>query len=124
MNKKRPVNLDLSTIKFPPMAIASILHRISGVVLFLLLPLMLYILQRSLASPEAFTEAGLMLQNPLYKLVLWSYATALIYHVIAGIRHMVMDIGFGEHLSTSRRSAVFVIVLAIISSIILGIWIC
>lgn len=124
MNKKRPVNLDLGSLKFPPMAIASVLHRISGVVLFLLLPFMLYIFSQSVQSEASFAEMKNFLANPVYKLILWAFGTALIYHVIAGIRHLLMDMGFGEHLSTGRRTALIVIVLAVISSIFLGFWIC
>ena len=123
VNKKRPVNLDLGTMKFPPMAIASILHRISGVVLFLLLPLLLFIFGQSLKSEESFVQLGILLTHPCYKLVLWAFGAAMIYHVLAGMRHLCMDMGFGEHLNTGRRTAILVIVLAIILSIVLGIWI-
>ncbi|KTC82179.1 succinate dehydrogenase, cytochrome b556 subunit [Legionella cherrii] len=123
MNKKRPVNLDLGSLNYPPMAIASILHRISGVVLFLLLPIMLYIFGQSMQSEEAFTQVKSLLSHPAYKMILWAFGAAMIYHVLAGIRHLLMDMGFGEHLNAGRRSAVLVIILAIILSIFLGIWI-
>ncbi|MFI4918926.1 MAG: succinate dehydrogenase, cytochrome b556 subunit [Legionellales bacterium] len=123
MNKKRPINLDLSSLKFPPMAIASILHRISGMALFVLLPFMLFFLDRSLKSEETFAQMKIMLTRPCYKLLLWAFSAALIYHVLAGIRHMLMDIGIGEHLCAARRSAIFIIVLAVISTLFLGIWI-
>jgi succinate dehydrogenase / fumarate reductase cytochrome b subunit len=123
VNKKRPINLDLSSLKYPPMAIASILHRISGLVLFLLLPLILFILDLSAHSEESFAQMKIMLTRPCYKLLIWAFAAALIYHVLAGIRHMLMDLGFGEHLCAARRSAVFVISMAIIVTIFLGIWI-
>ncbi|MCE0722400.1 MULTISPECIES: succinate dehydrogenase, cytochrome b556 subunit [Legionella] len=123
MNKKRPVNLDLGSLKFPPMAIASILHRISGVVLFLLLPIMLYIFGQSVQSEEAFIQVKDLLSHPVYKVVVWAFGAAMIYHLLAGIRHLVMDMGFGEHLDAGRRSAVLVIILAIILSIFLGFWI-
>lgn len=123
VNKKRPVNLDLGSLKFPPMAIASILHRISGLVLFLLLPIMLFIFGQSLQSEASFAQMKIVLTHPCYKLVLWAFGTALIYHVLAGIRHMIMDLGFGEHLSAGRRTAVLVIVLAVILTIFLGFWI-
>lgn len=123
MNKKRPVNLDLSSMKFPPMAIVSILHRVSGIVLFILLPVMLYILGQSLQSEESFAQIKTMLTNSYYKLVLWAFGTAMIYHILAGLRHLIMDMGFGEHLSTGRRTSILVIILAVISTIFLGIWI-
>lgn len=123
MNKKRPVNLDLGTLKFPPMAIASILHRISGVLLFILLPVMLYILGQSLHSADSFLQTKLMISSPIYKLILWAFSASLTYHVLAGFRHILMDMGVGEDLETGRRTSILVIVLAVISTIILGIWI-
>jgi succinate dehydrogenase / fumarate reductase cytochrome b subunit len=105
------------------MAIASILHRISGVILFLLLPIMLFILGQSLHSEETFLHLKSALVHPCYKLVMWVFGAALIYHVLAGIRHLIMDMGFGEHLNAGRRSAVLVIVLAVILTIFLGFWI-
>lgn len=123
MNKKRPVNLDLVSLKYPPMAIASILHRISGVVLFLLLPVMLFILGQSVQSEEAFIHVKNLLSQSCYKLIVWAFGAAMIYHLLAGIRHLLMDIGFGEHLHAGRNSAVLVIVLAVILTIFLGIWI-
>lgn len=122
MNKKRPINLDLSSLKFPPMAIASILHRISGILLFLLMPVMLYILSQSLQSQDSFIQINTLLAGAFYKFVLWAFSVSLAYHVLAGIRHLIMDMGLGEHLSTARRTAVLVIVLAGICAILLGIW--
>jgi succinate dehydrogenase / fumarate reductase cytochrome b subunit len=105
------------------MAIASILHRISGVVLFLLLPVMLFIFGQSVQSEESFAHVKELLSHTCYKLILWAFGAALIYHVLAGIRHMIMDMGFGEHLCAGRRTAVLVIVLAVILTIFLGFWI-
>ncbi|RUR12998.1 succinate dehydrogenase, cytochrome b556 subunit [Legionella sp. km772] len=123
MNKKRPVNLDLGSMKFPPMAIASILHRVSGVVLFILLPVMIFLLGQSLQSEETFNQIKIKLSEPYYKFILWAFSTALIYHILAGIRHMIMDLGLGEDLCTGRRTSVLVIVLAVIATIFLGMWI-
>lgn len=122
MNKQRPVNLDLFTIKFPITAIISILHRISGVLLFLLIPFVLWMLSVSLSDPIRFTELQLLMKSPLVKLVLWGLLAALIYHLIAGIRHIVMDMGFGEELTTARLSARGVIVMAVVLILLAGIW--
>jgi len=123
VNHKRPVNLDLGSLKYPPMAIASILHRISGLVLFLLLPLMLYFLSLSLHSAASFDDLHSMLKSPYYKLFVWAFSAAFGFHVMAGIRHVFMDMGFGEELVTARRSAIVVIGFAIILTIFLGFWI-
>jgi succinate dehydrogenase / fumarate reductase cytochrome b subunit len=123
VNKKRPMNLDLSSLKFPPMAIVSILHRLSGMGLFILLPVVLFILGKSLHSEESFALMKTMLAEPCYKIVLWIFAAAMIYHILAGIRHMIMDVGFGEHLPAARSSAILTIVLAVIATLFLGVWI-
>jgi succinate dehydrogenase / fumarate reductase cytochrome b subunit len=123
VNKKRPVNLDLGSMKFPPMAIASILHRISGIILFILLPVMIFLLGQSVHSEQTFTQMKITLAAPLYKLMLWAFSAALVYHILAGFRHILMDMGFGEHLCASRRTAILVMVLAAIATIFLGIWI-
>ncbi len=123
MNSKRPVNLNLATMKFPSMAIASILHRLSGLCLFLLMPVMLYFLSQSLLSQESFDQLHLLLQHAGCKWLLWVFSAALGYHVLAGIRHMTMDFGMCEHLKCAQRSALLVIILAIIATIFIGIWI-
>ena len=123
MKQQRPVNLDLRSLHYPPMAIASILHRISGLILFLLLPVILYFFSLSLDSVATFDKLRTLWQSPFNKLILWGFSSALFYHIFAGFRHMAMDIGFAEDLPTARRTAILVIVLAVISTILLGIWI-
>jgi succinate dehydrogenase / fumarate reductase cytochrome b subunit len=123
VKQKRPVNLDLTSLKFPPMAIASILHRISGIVLFLLFPAMLYLLDLSLRSEESFIKVKAMIATPYWQLLLWLFSAAMAYHLLAGIRHIIMDLGFAEGLPTGRRTALFVFLLAIIMIIFLGLWI-
>ena len=123
MSDQRPVNLDLTTISFPAPAIASILHRISGVVIFLALPILLWLLHCSLASAEGFEATVELLQAPLMKLVLWGIMAALIYHLVAGIRHMLMDIGLGESLEAGRRGAFLVFAVAAVLIVLAGVWI-
>ncbi|OGV36615.1 MAG: succinate dehydrogenase, cytochrome b556 subunit [Legionellales bacterium RIFCSPHIGHO2_12_FULL_35_11] len=124
MNQKRPVNLDLASFKFPSTAVASILHRVSGVVIFLLLPFILYILNLSLYSRSSFDELQALLATQHGKFGIWMFASALTYHVIAGIRHILLDLGIGEDIAKAKRSALAVIVVAFITIILLGVWIC
>lgn len=105
------------------MAIASGLHRLSGLILFLLLPYILYILHQSLQSEEAFFALQISLNRSCCKLLLWFFCSALIYHLLAGIRHMIMDLGWGEQVNSGKRSAIAVIVFAVILTIFLGTWI-
>ena len=95
MNDKSPGHLDLTTIKFPVTAIASITHRITGVAVFVALPVLLWMMDRSMASPESFSDLKQLMNSPLSKLVLWAILSALLYHFVAGIRHLVMDMGVG-----------------------------
>ena len=118
---KRPINLDLTTIKLPIMAIASILHRISGILLFLLMPFLLYVLDLSLRTPDSFEHLHILFQCLYVKAALWVFGSAMVYHVLAGIRHILGDIGLGESLSASRISAYVVMTLSLVMIILLGI---
>ena len=122
VNQQRPVNLNLGSMKYPPMAIASILHRISGLVLFLLLPVMLYFLHVSLASSLSFDKLQVMFASHAWcKLVLWAFSSAWLYHLLAGIRHLLMDTGRGETLQAARLSALLVIGVSSVGIAILGV---
>ena len=123
VNDKRPVNLDLTTIKFPVTAIASITHRISGVALFLALPVLLWMLDRSLASPQAFADMQTLLSSVLAKLVIWGILAALTFHLVAGIRHLLMDMGIGESLEGGRRGAFTVFAVSIVLILLAGVWV-
>lgn len=122
MKKSRPINLDLRTIKFPIPAIASILHRVSGFILFLFIPFLLWILQLSLSSPEGFLALQQHFTSLYGKLFLGAFLAALIYHFIAGIRHLLMDAGIGETLKGGRLGASLTIIFSIILIGFLGIW--
>lgn len=112
VNDKRPVNLDLTTIKFPVPALASISHRIAGVALFVAVPILLWMLDRSLASPESFADMKELLDTGLAKFVLWGILAAVAYHFVAGIKHLIMDWGIGETLEGGRRFAIAGFVIA------------
>lgn len=122
MNKQRPVNLNLFTIKFPLPAIISILHRISGTLLFLLIPFLLWMLSISLNSPISFNNLQDCFTNPLVKIILWLILVALLYHLVAGIRHLLMDCGIGESLSGGRQGSKITLGVTIVLAIIMGIW--
>ncbi|CAH0533883.1 Succinate dehydrogenase cytochrome b556 subunit [Vibrio stylophorae] len=107
---------------FPIPAIASILHRISGVVLFLSLAPLLWLLNQSLASPSQFAEVQIWLSYWWMKLILWSVLTATAYHICAGVRHLIMDLGFGESLKAGKQSAIIAIGIALVLSVLGGIW--
>lgn len=123
MNKKRPVNLDIRTIQLPLTALTSILHRISGILLFIFLVLMLYTLGKSLDSEQGFNEIKGMLSSPFGKISSWVVYSALIYHLVAGIRHLIMDIGVGHTLEGGKRGSIIVIVVSGILIVTGAVWI-
>jgi len=123
MNHQRPVNLDLTTIHFPVTAIISIMHRLSGIAVFILLPFMLYVLQQSLQSQESFNMLQSFLHYAWVRLLVWIFASALFFHFMAGVRHMIADFGYGEEIATGRKTASVLLVLTVISTIVLGVWI-
>lgn len=123
MNKKRPVNLDLTTIKLPITALVSITHRLSGVFLFAGMAVLLWLLDSSLTSEEGFAAAQESTANPMFKFVLWLVLAALAYHAIAGIRHLTMDGGVGESLRGGQIGAKLVVILSIVVIALIGVWI-
>ena len=123
MNDKRPVNLDIGTIHLPITAYVSILHRVSGVALFVISGLFIWMLDRSLTSEETFAALQGILTHPLVKLVLWGMLAALAYHMVAGIRHMFMDFGVGESLEGGVLGAKLVLVIAAVLIVFAGAWV-
>lgn len=122
MKKQRPYNLNLMTIRFPVPAIISILHRVSGVIVFFLIPLLLWMLKQSLASADNYIDLVDILANPLFKLIFWGFLAALLFHLVAGIRHLIMDLGFGESLKAGRVSAWAVAIISVLLIIVTGVW--
>lgn len=122
MNHKRPVNLNLLTIRFPIPAIVSILHRISGVILFLFIPFALWGLQLSLQSQQSFDTVREFFIQPLVKFIIWGVLSAFLYHFVAGIRHLLMDFSIGDELKCGRLAAKLTIVVSLILIVLAGIW--
>jgi succinate dehydrogenase / fumarate reductase cytochrome b subunit len=123
VDKNRPVNLDLMKFHFPPMAIVSIGHRISGILLFLGLPLLIYLLHKSLQSPDTYASTITLVRTGWMKFLLWVVTSATFFHLVAGIRHLLMDLGFGESVPAGRASAYLVFIISIILIILAGVWI-
>ncbi|MGL5121086.1 MAG: succinate dehydrogenase cytochrome b556 subunit [Plesiomonas shigelloides] len=122
VNKQRPVNLDLKTISFPITAIASILHRVSGVITFIALGILLWLLSLSLSSEQGFAQAQAITDTFLVKFILWGILTELAYHVVGGVRHLLMDLGFGEeNLAVASRSARIAFAITIVLSLLAGV---
>lgn len=123
MKKNRPVNLDISTIKLPITAYVSILHRVSGVFLFAGVAVLLWMLDASLESQEGFNSIGDLAANPVCQFVLWTVLAGLAYHMVAGIRHLTMDLGVGESLKGGQIGAKIVLVIAVVLFVLAGVWV-
>lgn len=110
-------------MRLPVTAWASITHRATGVFLFAGMAFLIWGLDASLRSPESFAALQDTLTSPLAKLVLWAILAALIYHSLAGVRHLIMDLGIGETLEGGVLGARIVIALAVLLTLLAGIWI-
>ena len=114
----RPVYIDLRKINLPVSALISIMHRLSGMyIFFITLPLMLALIYFSTESEDSFNELSLFLKN--YKFILGLIVLSfciLWYHILSGVRHLIMDAHIGESLLASKYSAVFTISLWIITT--------
>lgn len=119
----RPTNLNVFSMRWPVTALVSISHRISGVVLFLATALLLWLLDLSLASEAGFERAAAWLDSPWAKAAIWLVVTALLCHLIAGCRHLLMDVGIGESWRAGRNGAIIVALLAAAGAILAGLWI-
>jgi succinate dehydrogenase / fumarate reductase, cytochrome b subunit len=124
MPKARPKHLNLFVIKQPLPAIMSILHRVSGVFLFVFLALALWLLQESLASPVSYDNMRAVASHPLMKLIIivmvWSY----LHHLFAGLRHLAFDLHIGGELGVARATsaAVMIASLALTAVAAVAIW--
>lgn len=121
MQSKRPVNLNLFTISFPLAAIVSITHRITGGVLFVGIAFGLYALQLALSSPAGYSEAVAMIAQPWPKFILLALLFVLTFHLVAGVKHLLLDFHVGDSLGASHGGAIAVIVLSVLITAGLGV---
>lgn len=121
MNHTRPKNLNLFTIHFPLPAIISILHRVSGFFLFLLIPFLLWSLDFSLTL-TGFETIQQWFDHFYMRVILWLILIPFCFHLLAGCRHLLMDIHIGETLKGGRKSALLVFIFSFLSMILVGIW--
>ncbi|MDD3518511.1 MAG: succinate dehydrogenase, cytochrome b556 subunit [Chromatiales bacterium] len=119
----RPVFLNVLQIRLPIPGIVSFGHRISGVLLFLAIPLSIYLLDRSLHDPQGFSDVKALTGSILFLPVLLALLWSLSHHLLAGIRFLFIDIDLGVDKPTARKTAWGVlgggVVLALI---LLGVW--
>ncbi|QIK38188.1 succinate dehydrogenase, cytochrome b556 subunit [Caldichromatium japonicum] len=105
MASRRPIFLDLFVIRLPPAALVSILHRVSGALLVLAIPWLAWLMGRALSGPEGFAEVASILDHwvarPILVLVLW----APVHHLLAGLRHLALDLGLGLERTAAQATA-------------------
>jgi succinate dehydrogenase / fumarate reductase cytochrome b subunit len=105
LTQDRPVFLNLLRIRQPVTAVVSILHRISGILMVLALPGLIYLLQISLSSPEGFSRATAMLDGQIARILAVLMIWALAHHLFGGFRFLVLDFDVGLSKSVSRKTA-------------------
>ncbi|WP_119328693.1 succinate dehydrogenase, cytochrome b556 subunit [Cysteiniphilum halobium] len=125
MKHQGPRNIGLGSIKsysFPITAISSIIHRITGVLMVVLLPFLLWGFSLSMRCGSDFYYVQNLLVHSAWSIVVWIFISAVSYHVIAGIRHLIMDLGFGEEMCVAQASSIVVLVLGVLVTIFWGLW--
>ena len=120
---ERPVNLDLTTFRFPITAIASILHRVAGVILFFGSFIVMALLGMSLENEAGFADTLALLENGFVSFIVWGVLAALAYHFVAGVKHLFMDMGYGETLESGRLFAKVSIAVASSLIVFAAVWV-
>ena len=119
MTDNRPVYLNLFKIRLPVAGMVSLIHRATGVLLFLVLPFAVYLLDLSIESEKSFAEVQQLLDQPmvliLQILVLWSLA----HHFFAGIRFLLIDAEIGIDESPARVGAWLVFAAEIVTVLVI-----
>ena len=104
---------DLMKYRLPWAGKVSILHRVSGLLMFLLIPFVLYLLDKSITSEISFEVFKAFLALPLVKLVVLALIWAYMHHFCAGIRFLLLDVHYGVDKATSAKTAVGVLVISL-----------
>jgi len=122
VRKQRPKHLALNEIRLPLPGIVSILHRVSGAGLFLMLPLLLSLFGNSVGSPETFAAYKETVSNWFVKLILFGLLWAYLHHFCAGIRFLLLDMHKGLDLPTARLTSKIVLGVSLTLTVIIGVW--
>ncbi len=117
---QRPQYLNLFQIRLPLPGVMSIMHRVSGAVLFLALPLLLWWLQQSLSSPDTFTSLRTTFSYGFTKLILIGLLWGYLHHVCAGVQHVMLDLDYGTGLATARLTSLLVFAVSMTLTVAAG----
>ncbi len=119
-SRSQPVFLNLLQIRLPVPGLLSIAHRISGVVLFLVLPFAIGLLELAVSDGEGFERARALLGSPAIQVLLFLLFWALAHHLLAGVRYLFLDLDLGVQAPAYRRSAWLVLLAApVVASLVL-----
>lgn len=118
--KQRPKHLDLPKIRLPIPGFVSILHRISGALLFLSLPIVFWLFAGTLSSEAHFEAYRAFVGHPLVKLALIVLLWAYLHHAIAGLRFLFLDAHKGVELKTARLTAKLVLAVSLVLTVVIG----
>jgi len=113
MSRPRPKYLNLIQIRLPVPGLVSILHRVSGAALFLLLPFLLALFELSLESAQTFARFKAVFSHWGIKLIVLGLAWAYLHHLCAGIRHLALDLDYGTELAAARASSWAVLAISV-----------
>lgn len=116
---RRPVHLDLVKIRMPIGAITSIIHRATGLLLFLALPYLIYLLDLSLSDSTGFLQAKESVHSPIGVVFVFLLMWSLLHHLLAGIRYLLIDIDLGVQKQAARHSALGVLIAGPILALLL-----
>ncbi len=117
---KRPVYLNLFKIHQPVAAMVSLAHRLSGILMFLAMPFVVYLLDLSVQSSTGFDRAIALLQHPLLLIVQILLVWALAHHLFAGIRFLLIDADLGVDMQAANYSAWLVVALSVLTTVIVS----
>jgi len=115
---RRPKYLNLIKIRLPIPGIVSFAHRVSGVLMFLAIPFMVYLLYLSASGESGFIQTQHLLQSPLIKLLLLMLAWSIYHHLFAGIRYLLIDVDLGVEKSAARASATIVFIAGLLAAVV------
>ncbi|HDP89380.1 MAG TPA: succinate dehydrogenase, cytochrome b556 subunit, partial [Thioalkalivibrio sp.] len=118
----RPVYLNLFKIRLPVPGVVSFLHRVSGVLLVLFIPVSILVLERSLAGAEGYAQVRGWLGHPLGLLLGALFLWSLMHHLLAGIRFLLLDLDIGMEAGPARVTARVVLLTAIVLAAGLSLW--
>ena len=121
-SRQRPKYVDINLLHLPMPGLVSILHRITGVVMFMfLIPAVLFVLQCTLGSETGFNQWKSIFALPLAKLILLGFVWSYMHHLFAGIRYLLLDVHVGIALEPARMSARIVLALGVIATVLVGV---